>query len=69
MSHGWATLEFMENATRYKNVALSPLAFATAQLTTLNPFSARSDSHPRPARRAASVRSRSTLPTALAGAS
>jgi len=40
MSHGWATLEFMENATRYKNVALSPLAFATAQLTTLNPLNA-----------------------------
>src|SRR5216683_3128010 len=40
MSHDWATLEFMRNATRYKNVALSPLAFATAQLTTLNPLNA-----------------------------
>jgi hypothetical protein len=40
MSHGWATLEFMQNATRYKNVKLSPLAFATAQLTELNPLNA-----------------------------
>jgi hypothetical protein len=40
MSHGWATLEFVQNATRYKNVKLSPLAFATAQLTELNPLNA-----------------------------
>ena len=40
MSHGWVTLEFMQNATRYKNVKLSPLAFATAQLTQLNPVAA-----------------------------
>jgi hypothetical protein len=40
IGHDWATLEFMRNATRYKNVALSPVAFATAQLTTLNPLNA-----------------------------
>lgn len=38
--HDWATLEFMRNVTRYKNVALSPLGFATAQLRELHPFNA-----------------------------
>ena len=40
IGHGWATLEFMRNVTRYKNVALSPLAFAAAQLTDLHPLNA-----------------------------
>src|SRR5713101_2442272 len=40
IGHGWATLEFMRNVTRYKNVALSPLAFATAQLKDLHLFNA-----------------------------
>ncbi len=39
-THEWATLEFMRNATRYKNVGLSPLAFLGAQLRDLHPFNA-----------------------------
>lgn len=38
--HDWATLEFVRNASRYKNVALSPLSFATAQILDLHPVNA-----------------------------
>jgi 4-amino-4-deoxy-L-arabinose transferase-like glycosyltransferase len=40
MRHDWATLEFIRNATRYKNVSLSPAAFAAAQILELHPFNA-----------------------------
>jgi 4-amino-4-deoxy-L-arabinose transferase and related glycosyltransferases of PMT family len=40
LRHDWATLEFMRNASRYKNVALSPLSFATAQILDLHPLNA-----------------------------
>jgi len=40
LRHDWATLEFMRNATRYKNVGLSPLGFAVAQLRDVHPFNA-----------------------------
>ena len=40
LRHEWATLEFMRNAARYKNVALSPLRFATAQILDLHPLNA-----------------------------
>ena len=40
LQHDWATLEFMRNASRYKNVALSPLSFATAQILDLHPLNA-----------------------------
>lgn len=40
LRHDWATLEFMRNASRYKNVALSPLSFATAQLRDMHPLNA-----------------------------
>ncbi len=36
--HDGATLEFIRNATRYKNVPISPLAFALAQVTAMHPF-------------------------------
>ena len=36
--HGWPTLEFMHNATEYKNLSLSPLAFLTQLAVGLNPF-------------------------------
>ena len=36
--HDWATLEFMHNATAYKNVALSPLSFLLAQIGEIHPF-------------------------------
>ena len=40
LRHDWATLEFMRNASRYKNVALSPLRFFTAQILDLHPLNA-----------------------------
>lgn len=40
LRHDWATLEFMRNATRYKNVGLSPLQFLKVQIPELNPFNA-----------------------------
>ncbi len=38
--HDWATLEFMSNATRYKNAAFSPHGFLGAQLLEIHPFNA-----------------------------
>jgi 4-amino-4-deoxy-L-arabinose transferase-like glycosyltransferase len=40
LRHDWATLEFMRNVARYKNVALSPLSFATAQIREVHPLNA-----------------------------
>ena len=40
LRHDWATLEFMRNASRYKNVALSPLSFGSAQLLDMHPLNA-----------------------------
>jgi hypothetical protein len=40
LRHDWATLEFMQNASRYKNVALSPISFATSQILDLHPLNA-----------------------------
>jgi 4-amino-4-deoxy-L-arabinose transferase-like glycosyltransferase len=36
--HGWPTLEFMSNATEFKNLSLSPLAFLFQLVIGLNPF-------------------------------
>jgi hypothetical protein len=36
--HGWATLEFMHNATAYKNVATSPVHFLLAQIGEIHPL-------------------------------
>jgi hypothetical protein len=36
--HGWPTLEFMHNATEYKNLSLSPFAFLSQLAIGLNPF-------------------------------
>ncbi len=36
--NGWPTLEFMHNATAYKNLSLSPLAFFSQLIIGLNPF-------------------------------
>ncbi|MGA9364156.1 MAG: glycosyltransferase family 39 protein [Bacteroidota bacterium] len=38
MNHGWPTLEFMRNATEYKNLSLSPFAFLSQLAIGLNPF-------------------------------
>lgn len=38
LHHDFATLEFMHNATAYKNVALSPGAYLLEQLGTTNPL-------------------------------
>jgi hypothetical protein len=38
MSHEWATLEFVRNASQYKNVAVSPLDFFANQLILMNPL-------------------------------
>jgi len=38
VEHGWPTVEFVRNATRYKNLALSPLAFMSQLTLGLNPF-------------------------------
>ncbi len=40
VQHGWPTREFIENATRYKNLALSPLQFLGAQFLEINPANA-----------------------------
>jgi 4-amino-4-deoxy-L-arabinose transferase-like glycosyltransferase len=40
ISNGWPTAEFIHNATTYKNVALSPFAFAAEQVMQMNPFTA-----------------------------
>ncbi len=39
-AHGWPTLEFMENASQTKNVALDPLAFLAEQIVQTGPFHA-----------------------------
>jgi len=38
VGHRWPTLEFMKNATLYKNVALSPLEFLAGQILEMHPF-------------------------------
>ena len=38
--NGWPTAEFIHNATTYKNVALSPLAFLIEQVMQMDPFAA-----------------------------
>ena len=38
MAHGWPTAEFVRNATAYKNVALSPLAFFGEQIMQMHPL-------------------------------
>lgn len=38
VTHGWPTLEFIHNASVYKNLALSPLGLLLAQLELLHPF-------------------------------
>jgi 4-amino-4-deoxy-L-arabinose transferase-like glycosyltransferase len=38
INHSWPTLEFMHNATEYKNLSLSPLAFLAQLIIGLNPF-------------------------------
>lgn len=38
MNHGWPTLEFMRNATDYKNLSLSPIAFLSQLAIGLNPL-------------------------------
>ena len=40
IQNGWPTAEFIHNATTYKNVPLSPLAFLVEQVMQMNPFSA-----------------------------
>jgi hypothetical protein len=40
MANGWPTREFIENATRFKNVALSPAQFLTSQIPEINPLNA-----------------------------
>ena len=38
MANGWPTLEFIRNATRYKNAEFSVAQFAGAQLSEIHPF-------------------------------
>ncbi len=38
MAHGWPTAEFIHNATAFKNVALSPLAFFGEQVIQIHPL-------------------------------
>jgi hypothetical protein len=38
--HGWPTLEFMQHARTFKNVALPPLAFVGQQVLVMNPVNA-----------------------------
>ncbi len=38
INNGWPTLEFMQNATEYKNLSLSPFAFLSQIIIGLNPF-------------------------------
>lgn len=40
IQNGWPTAEFIHNATTYKNVPLSPLAFLVEQVNQMNPFAA-----------------------------
>lgn len=40
IQNGWPTAEFIHNATTYKNVPLSPLAFLVEQVMQMGPFSA-----------------------------
>ena len=40
LGHDWATVEFTRNAARYKNVALSPLALAAAEVRDVHPVNA-----------------------------
>jgi hypothetical protein len=37
---GWPTREFIENATRHKNVAMDPLSFLAAQVLEIHPLNA-----------------------------
>jgi 4-amino-4-deoxy-L-arabinose transferase-like glycosyltransferase len=37
IQHGWPTLEFMQNATRYKNLSISLLEFGSQLILLLNP--------------------------------
>jgi hypothetical protein len=39
-ANGWPTREFIENATRYKNVALGPAEFLMSQVPELHPLNA-----------------------------
>ena len=39
-ANGWPTREFIENATRHKNLALGPVAFFLGQLPELHPLNA-----------------------------
>ncbi|NWF85512.1 MAG: glycosyltransferase family 39 protein [Bryobacteraceae bacterium] len=39
-SNGWPTVEFVRNATQYKNVAFSPLGFFGQQVLMMNPVAA-----------------------------
>ncbi len=38
--NGWPTLEFIHNASAYKNIRLSPLALILAQIELIHPFNA-----------------------------
>lgn len=38
IQHGWPTIEFMRNATEFKNLMLSPVAFMSQLTIGLNPF-------------------------------
>ena len=38
--HGWPTLEFMQHARTFKNVALPPVAFVAQQVLVMNPVNA-----------------------------
>ncbi len=38
INNGWPTLEFMRNATEYKNLSLSPFTFLSQIIIGLNPF-------------------------------
>jgi hypothetical protein len=40
IAHGWPTLEFMRNATAYKNLALPPARFLLEQVIQTSPFAA-----------------------------
>ncbi len=38
IDHGWPTIAFMHNASEFKNLSLSPLAFLSQLAINLNPF-------------------------------
>jgi 4-amino-4-deoxy-L-arabinose transferase-like glycosyltransferase len=40
VAHGWPTLEFIANATRYKNAPVAPLDFLAEQVLMMNPLAA-----------------------------